>query len=307
METIYKHLQAQAEALHQIKDNGRVAISLDAIKNMSMSGSVTGAGVNAISPEGLGYIPIAPSFSSRILDLFPKVSVSSQSIVIAKEINVDGVATAVSEGAAKPLEDNDYLSSVPTMRKFAVRSKVSMEMLGDITFVEDAIRSRLLTRLKNKISNDFIAAIMAATPTLTSAGLTAGTGSTGKLKDILPAVYEDLLLSNGHAPNLWLLNRPNYAKLFNEASVNLLWYGLNNPIILPCSQVNALNIAGLDVNMFPLYIYKDMEVSFGLEGDDFTKNIVTMVAEARVAWSLAGEPLKALYNDSITSTLTAIA
>jgi hypothetical protein len=312
METIFKHLQAQAEALQTVNKGGRLQFNIDGLQALKTPATMTtanftGSGVNAVTADGMGYIPIRQTFASRILDMLPKVPVSSRTLVIANETSIDGAVTQVNEGAAKPLIDNDFAASNPDMRKFAANIRISKEMIEDIGFVSDAIERRLSQALKNKISADFLTAIMAVTPTLVPAGLTAGTGSTGKLKDLLPAIYQDMLLGQGYAPDLFLFNRPNYAKAFNEQSVNLLWYGLNNPVILPCSQVATANVACMDTNMFPLYVYKDISIEIGKQGTDFTENTVTLVAEARVAWNLTGECLKALYNASISSTVAAIA
>jgi hypothetical protein len=183
---------------------------------------------------------------------------------------------------------------------------VSDEMIDDIPFVLSQINGKLRKRLKNKISADFIAAIVAATPNITNLQLTVGQLAT-KVRHLFPSIYEGMKQQNGYDMNLWLLNAPNYGQVFNDvdASVDTAWFDLNKPIILPAA-ITAGNILALDTSMFPIYIYKDIDVQIGRTNDDFTKNLVTVRAETRIAWNIAGECLKAIYDDVISTTITRI-
>jgi hypothetical protein len=265
--------------------------------------NLTGSEYN---PQSVGITPIKEEYVNTILDMLPKVMVSSPNVVVSNEVKEDGSVTIVAEGDAKPQIDFDINVSKPVINKYASHVKVSDEMLADIPFMESQIRGVLMRRLKNKIATQFMADLIAATPTYDSTNLTGGTTGT-LVKDILPAVTADMQNLGGYTLNLWMLNQPDYAKLFVEAGTNFLWYALNDPKIVNNLAVTAGSIVGIDTTMFPLYVLKDMEISFGRTGTDLTDNKITIRCESRIGWNLVGNSLSALYNDTIANTLTAIA
>jgi HK97 family phage major capsid protein len=301
METIIKQLTDNSEMIKNLGGDKRLFIK--AAGTMLEADNVTN--FDKINPAFANYIPIQPKYSSTLLDYFPKVSVNTANIVLVDETSEDGAVTEVVQGDAKPQLDNDFDAIAPAMKKIAAYCKVSTEMLEDIGYIYTKIENTLKRRLKNKISDLFMADLISATPTYSSADLTAGTTGT-MVKDILPAVTADMENLGGYDMKLWLLNQPDYAKLFVEAGQNYLWYALNNPKIMNSSDVTAGNIVGLDPSVFPLYVYKDIGIEMGYEQDDFSKNLVTIRCEARVTWNFTGNCLSGIYNESIADTLTAI-
>jgi hypothetical protein len=150
-----------------------------------------------------------------------------------------------------------------------------------------------------------LSAIIAATPGTLDTDLTAGQLVT-KTRHILPAIYNGVLSRKGYAMNLWVLNAPDYGKLFNDvdASVDTAWLDMYKPTILPSTAVTTGKVLAVDTSMFPLYVYKDIEVSIGGASADFINNLVTVRAETRVAWNIAGESLNALFFDTIADVIT---
>ena len=303
METIYNQLIANKEAIKNLQKGKE--ISFKASAEMLESTNITGLGLPSINPQNMGYIPYKGDSSGSILQYFPRIKVSSPTLVITNEVLGEGAPTAVAEGTDKPLVDFDDVVSTPTMTKYAESITISEEMLDDIDFMNEQVRTVLMRKLNNKVADQFIKSIKNATPTHTSANLTAGTTGT-LVKDILPAVSADMANLGGYNLNMWLLNQPDYAKLFVEAGQNYLWYAMNNPLILNSDEVTAGNIVGVDSSMFPIYVYKELDIKIGRVGANFTNNMVTIRCESRLAWDLTGNCLNAIYNDTITGTLAAI-
>lgn len=300
METIYKQLTDSAEKLMNL---GKDRLVLKAAGTMLEGTNVTD--FDQISPAFANYIPLQPKYSSTLLDYFPKINVDSATLVLVDETSEDGTVVETVQGDAKNQIDNDFDAITPKMHKIAAYVKVSTEMLSDISYIQSKIEGVLKRRLKNKISDLFMADLIGATPTYGSANLKPGTSGT-LFKDILPAVTADMANLGGYNMKLWLLNQPDYAKLFVEAGQNYLWYAMNNPKIMNSSDIAAGNIIGVDPSVFPLYVYKDVSIEIGNENDDFTKNLVTIRCEARVAWNFTGNCLSGIYNDTIADTLAAI-
>lgn len=288
-----------------IKASGNAPHIIKASADMLESTHITGIGITGINPENVGYIPSKGDNSSSILDYLPKVSVNSATVVITNEVSDDGSPDIVDEGDGKPQIDFDDEVSKPTLKKFAEYIKISDEMINDISFMDSQIRGVLMRRLRNTIADSFMVDLLAAAPKYNATNLTAGTTGT-LVKDIPPAVTADMQDLGGYSMNLWMLPQPDYAKMFNEAGTNFLWYALNEPTIMNNNNVTAGNIVAIDSSMFPLYVYKDMDIQFGREGEDMTNNMITVRCESRIGWNLAGNSLQAVYNDTISATLAAI-
>ena len=305
METIIQQLKEKSEQLKGL----RLGQSLDfkAATTMLESTNITGAGLDELNPQQLYYIPIKRSINNTIFDLLPKINVSSHSIVVTNETSDEGtINAATTEGAAKNQIGKDDSVTTPTMAKYTAFVKISREMLDDIGFMNDQITRLLARRLNKAISALLLPQILTVTPTLTSAGLTAGTGGT-TIFDCIKAVTADMEIQNGYTPNLWLFNQPDYAKAYIQANANSTWFDTKQSNILPTSLVTAAYIVGLDADMFPMYIYKDLGIQVGYENDDFTKNLVTIRGEVRLTFPIVGNSLNALYHDTIAATVARIA
>ena len=306
METIYSQLQANKEQLGNLKKLGN-SLNLKAAGTM-VAANVTGSTITHIDPVALYPIQIKRENSNFLMDYFPRIMCDSHSIVIVNETSedTDGTFSSVAENAAKEQIDFDNAATQTSFTKYADYIKVSDEMVTDIPFMLAQIETRLRKKLKNKISADFLAAIVTATPNVVNTSLTVGQTAT-KLRHLFPSIYEGMKSQKGYDMNLWLLNTPNYGQVFNDIDVTVddAWFDLNNPIILP-ANVTAGNIMALDTSMFPIYVYKDIDVQIGKTNDDFSKNLVTVRAETRVAWNIAGECLNAFYDDVIATTITRI-
>jgi hypothetical protein len=305
METIYSQLKAQETKL---KDLGSDRINIKAAGTM-LAANVTGSTITHIDAQQIAPINIMAEESIQTADYFPKIMCDSHSIVLSNMTGEDndGTFSSVAEGAAKEDVDYDIAATQKSFTKYAATVKVSEEMLADIPYLQSQIEGNLKRRLKNKIGADFLAAIMAATPNVVNTNLTTGQLAT-KLRHLFPAIYAGLYIQKGYKMNLWMLNDPEYTKLFSDldATVDTAWFDLYKPTIVPSASVTSTKIFACDTNMFPIYIYKDISIEIGRENDDFTKNLVSINGEARVAWNIAGECLNALYNDVITTTITRI-
>lgn len=306
METIHSQLIANKGKLDSLKQLGN-SLSFKAAGTM-VAANVTGSTITHVDPQLMSPFVIPQDNNSFIMDYFPQIMCESHSLVIVDETadDTDGTFSTVAEGATKELIDFDNNATQKSFTKYADYIKVSDEMINDIPFLMGQIQTKLRKKIKNKIGADFIAAIVAATPTVTNLQLTTGQLAT-KLRHLFPSIYEGMKQQKGYNMNLWLLNVPEYAKVFNDmdATVDTAWFDMMKPTILPAA-ITATNIMALDTSMFPIYIYKDMEVSIGKTNDDFSKNLITVRAESRVAWNIAGECLNAFYDDVISTTVTRI-
>jgi hypothetical protein len=304
MNTIYDILKEKQDGLNNLKLGEEVQVK--AAGTMLLA-NVTGLTSTHVDAQLMPAIPIRSVYAQSIIDYFPKVQCDSHALVIVNQESDDQDAgfASVAEGAAKEQVDFDLRATPKAFTKYAAYVKISDEMLSDISYMESVVRTTLARRIKDKISTDFLAAVIAATPGTLDTDLTAGQLVT-KTRHILPAIYNGVLSRKGYALNLWLLNAPDYGKLFNDvdASVDTAWLDMYKPIILPSTAVTTAKVLAVDTEMFPIYVYKDIDITIGYETADFINNLVTIKAETRVAWNIAGECLNALFFDTIADVIT---
>ncbi len=276
-----------------------------AAANMLESTNVIGAGMDELGTQSVGYMNKPATDNAMLFDLFPKVFISSPSLVLANETSPDGNVTTVAEGGLKPQVDSDYTAQAPAITKYAATITISDEMLGDINFMSDAVSNQLTRRLKDKIAVDYIKGL-AAVAGVVSGNLTSGTSGT-KVMDMFPAIYSDVLTKYGHDIDLFLLNSPDFAKAWIQANDSNSFIEYYEKNLVPCSAVNAGNVMGIATQAQRVYILQDITLEFGKNGDDFVKNNTTIRCEARVGWALGANNLSGVYADTITATLTKIA
>ena len=274
---------------------------------MLESTNVIGAGMDELGTQSVGYMNKPATDNSMLFDLFPKVYVSSPSLVLANETSPDGNVTTVAEGSLKPQVDSDYTAQAPAITKYAATITISDEMLGDINFMSDAVSNQLTRRLKDKIAVDYIKAL-ASNAGVTATNLTTGTGApAGIVMNIFPAIYSDVLTKFGHDIDLFLLNSPDFAKAWIQTSYSDSFIEYYEKNLVPCSAVTAGNVMGVATQSQRVYILQDLTLDFGKNGDDFSKNNTTIRCEARVGWALGQNNITGVYSDTITATLTKIA
>ena len=301
---IEKQLRDNLDALKAIKDGGR-SLNIKAAGNI-LAANFTGSTTTHIDPQLMDFVPIASNHYQSVLDYFPKVVCDSHSIVTVKQTadDDDGSLGSVAEGAAKEQVDFDILSTQKAFTKYAAYIKVSEEMLADVPFLNAAIQSTLTRRLKNKIAIDFLAAIVSATAGGSASTIASGTNiGAGEYGKVFAAIYSAMKINKGYDMNLWLLNDPDYTDVHTVLG-DSLWMVLNQPKIVPYAGVSAGSIMAVDANMIPLYVYKDVDIQIGRASDDFTKNMVTIRGEARVAWDITGEVLSAIFKDTLANIAT---
>ena len=295
--------QIVAEAQSLLK-NGQT-YTAKAAATMLESSNVIGAGMDELGTQSLGYFNRPATDNAGIFDLFPKVFVNSPSLVLASEVNPDGSVTPVVEGALKPQVDSDYNALAPTITKYAATITISDEMLNDINFMSDAITSQLIRRVKDKIANDYIKALV-TNAGVTSTSLTAGTTAT-KVMDIFPAIYSDVLTKKGQDIDLFLLNSPDFAKAWIEQSYSDSFIEYYEKSLVPCSTITAGNVLAVATLAQRIYVLQDLTFEFGKINDDFKYNRTSVRCEARIGWALGPNNVSGVYADTIAATLAAIA
>lgn len=314
-------LEEKAEELKGLKSKKGASINLE----VKAAGTMTTSNVDAVGTNGLsmllndpeaGITPI-PRSQPFFADLFSSSPTSGNTVSYAEMKNPDGGAGMTGEGSAKTQADFDLVEAKSDVKKITSYIKTSKEALDDIPALSGEINNELLTLIKLKkdaqvlsgdgLSNNLSGVLTNAT-TFTGGDL-AGTIDSPNNYDVLVAAITEIMTAEvvsgepaGFLANVIVLNPVDVAamKLTKDQNDNYIF-----PVTLPGATTvmevpvvsNARMTSGtflvMDSTKGNLRIREGITIDIGYENDDFTKNLVTILAEMRLAFYIKSQHVKA--------------
>lgn len=329
-----EQLSLKKSEIDSIKDGDskKIVLSVKAAATLT-TGNVTAVGTGGLSMllnQFEGGISPLPRSAPFFADLFASAPTSGNTISYAEMKNPDGGAGMTGEGSAKTQADFDLVEAKTNVRKITSYIKTSKEALDDIPALAGEINNELVTLIKLKKDSEVLSG--AGTGNTLSGVLTNATAFTGgalALSVVTPNNYDVLVAGitqiataevvsgqpAGFMANVIVMNPSDVAlmKLTKDANKNYIF-----PVTLPSSTSvmevpvisNARMTAGdfliMDTSKGNLRIKEDITLSVGYENDDFTKNLVTILAEMRLAFYIKSQHVKAFVKGTFSTAITAI-
>lgn len=323
--TQYKTMQQQlAEQMHgKTKSDLRGGIDLTIDLNLIPSYKQ----VDTIAVGSQNYLPFPtfdPGWSSSplnqpILRQISDVGTTPTGRVVYVRLGArEGTVNGTSEGAVKDQIDFTPTAVGVTAAKMAAFIKFTEEAMDDIpsfmaelekeimaqiNTVED---STMLTYLTGTVANAFtLSTLTTLNPTNYDAILAAATQVRGynfnaNAALLNPVDYAAMLMSKADSGGSYML--PPFA------SQNLLTIG--GVTLYPSNQITVGNVLVGDFSKFHIRDYKGLTLRLGYDGNDFTYNLMTAVAERRTAYYVKGattvEEWNAFVYDKLSDIITAI-
>ena len=264
-----------------------------------------------VAPERLAGVVGGAFRSLRLRDVLLSGTTASNSIEITRELEYTNAAAETAEGEAKPESDVDFeLVTVP-VRTVAHWLKVSRQFLDDAPAVASFIDQRLRYGVEKRIDSQLLAGNGTA-PNI--GGLTrlgnhsAFTPEAGEsaIDSVNRAIYA--VWAADYAPTAVILNPADWGKIEREIGTDGQ-YLLGDPKAgalaqiwgLPVVLTNAMTAGKLMVGAFDIaaQVFNRQGVAVEAsesDGDNFTKNLVTLRAEARLALAVY-RPASVVYGD----------
>jgi HK97 family phage major capsid protein len=264
-----------------------------------------------------GIVPVTRP-SQRIIDFISRGIINTPNIALINEVNGEGDAAFVAEGAVKPLMDFDFRTEDAKAKKIAVSVKISEEMLADIDFMaaetERLISDKLQRFLGTKILTgtgllDEIKGVAAY------AGGYAQTCLNGKitapgLPEVLRAAAAQIRSLGFDGKLTAFVNPCDYTEnvLRKDANGQLLDLSgtLEGIEVVATGEIAPDNFLIGDLSKYKFYVYKDYTIRYGYDSGDFRSNIVTIIAEMRVVAIMSQNEIGALVKDSISAVVAEI-
>jgi HK97 family phage major capsid protein len=268
-----------------------------------------------------GIVPVTRP-SQRVLDYVSKGTISTPNIALINEVNGEGDAAFVAQGALKPLADFDFKTEDAKVKKIAVRVKISDEMLEDVDFMaaetERLIFDKLQRFLRTKIlsgtgTGEEIKGVAAYAGGYVQTCLDGKITAPG-LPEVLKAAVSQIRSLGFDGKLVAFVNPCDYTEnvLRKDANGQLLDLSgiLSDIDVIDTGEIAPDNFLIGDLSKYRFYVYKDYSIryGYGLNGSnsDFETNVITIVAEMRVVGIMSQNEIGALVKDSISSVVAEI-
>jgi HK97 family phage major capsid protein len=285
--------------------------SRNGIIRLEMKNTILADNTTTFAFQRQGVIPLAP-LPLTIRDILPSMQVTTNMVNSLREDSFTNDAAFVAQGAAKPESDIVFEPYNIPIETVAHWLKVSNQLLADAPAVAAYINLRLRDGIEQKIDSQLLLGD-GTTPNLsglTDAGnFTAYTATAGDnlIDAISRAKYQ--LWALGYTPDAVIVNPADWGAMEiarEGVGTGAYLYGTpgqvanNNPFGLRIVLSNNMPAGSFMVGAFNrstmLYNRQGTTVEMGYVNDDFTKNLVTIRAEARLG--LAVEvPAGILYGE----------
>lgn len=252
--------------------------------------------------------------------------INSMYVAYAELKNRDGGADTVAEGAAKPQSDFDIVEASKKVEKIAHWIKTSKEALDDIVGLRQEINTELVEGINLKLDEQILSG-NGTTPNLTGI-LTYLTSAMSVVGTPFATAIEtpnnfDVLMAAAAIVQGNFFN-PNYAVVhpMDLAAMQLVKDANGNYVLPPFSTPNGTTVAGLrvvanqgmtlgnflvgDFSKDILAVREEINIQVGYVNDDFTKNLVTILAEMRAVNYIKSNNLGAFVRGTFATVRTAI-
>ena len=270
------------------------------------------------------YLPV-PEFEVGITDIvrvqptfwdyLTKGRTSSAAYVWINKKNPLGAAGFIGPGVAKPGVSFEIATEISNAKKIAVSEKCSTELLEDIDGMASWIQQELAYQLKAKMNTTLMTGTSSSTvpagiQTISTNYSLATVKTTNPNNwDAIKACVAQIRSGNLVGNIIAFMNPIDYANMVmtKAQSQGQLFVPMETGATIV--EDNNMPVGFLQVALLDYYkvkIYKDFAVTFGWENDDFTKNLVTSVAEMRIHQYFSENHTGAFIYDELDVIKTAI-
>lgn len=322
---IKKVLNENKEALSSLKNsNNKEHIRLTVEKvagNMLVSTNITGQIPLAEREAGITRVVRREPF---ILSLVNVGTIASNLWEWVQQANPDGDAEMTAEGAKKAQVDFDLVLASAQVRKVTAFIKVSKEMLDDVNLIEAEINQELTELINLKMDTQVLSGDgtgqnlvgILDNATAFAAGSFAATIPTPNNTDVLRVAINQVNVA---------LFSPNYIVMHpSDVTAMDLQKATDGHYILPPFSANGNTVikgipvvanVGVTEGTFLVGDFTKSGVRFreglvfdiGYENDDFTKNFVTILAEARLVHRVKSQHYPAFVTGTFSTAKAALA
>lgn len=281
------------------KGRGIARMRLKAVTSITSGTTGTGGVGVAIQPTRVPGIITGPERPFTIRDLIMPGRTSSNAIEYVRESGYQNMAAPVGETLAKPQSDLSFELITTTVKTIAHWFRASKQVLADIPLLQSYIDGRAIYGLKYVEENQILAGdgtgqnLLGLIPQATAFDNTLRKDGDTKIDTLRRAILQVRIAE--YRASAIALNPIDWAdmELAKDSTGSYIWVNVQDggqPRMwrLPVIDTNAVPAGGFLVGAFNIaaqvFDREDANVEVSTEdADNFTKNMVTIRAEERLA------------------------
>lgn len=315
-------LTEKSEELKAMKEKSgaSVQITLKVAGTMGLATNVTGQVPQAERESGIARIVTRNPF---VLQLVNVGTIMSNVWEWVEQKNRDGGAAMTAEGAAKSQADFDLVVASANVKKVTAYIKVTKEMLDDVELMRSEIDQELTELINLKIDDQLLNGT-GLTVNLTGINTNATAWAAGSFALAIPTPTKwDVLRTaiNQVRVNLF---EPNYILMHptDVTGMELSKDSTGQYIMPPFAALDGTVVSGIrvvantgialdsflvgDFSKAGVRFKEGLTINVGYENDDFTKNLVTILAEARLVQRVKSNHYGAFVKGVLSTAITAL-
>jgi HK97 family phage major capsid protein len=313
--------QAYVANIDKIKDTaekgGMMTLETKGLYDTTIDGDYTGN--IALSTLEAGVSTIARPII-KIRDIVNMGTTASKFVTYISQ-SVQTVSEWTDEAGIKISGQPAYEEISEEVKKIAGTVKISKEMLADLSFVQSEINRDLMASVDQAIENALLNGAMGGiTGILTnavnfSAGTFAGTVVTPNISDVIRVAIAQIQNAN-FEPTHVVLNPEDVASMqltktaTGEYTYPMFLMDVNrvaNLIVVSTTNQTAGTFLVGDFSKSNVRMREAMNVQVGYVNDDFQRNMVTILAEARLVQYVKANDYPAFVSGEIATAIALLA
>ena len=290
----------------QSKGARRYNVSLDGMISNKTVANMTTSRVDAVGTASIPYELADFEFgltriarrSPFLIQLANTSPISTMYAQWAEQETPEGAPLAVAEGNAKPQIDFDWVEKSQKVEKIAAYIKISKEMLADLPGIRNEIDTELQETVLLKADEDLWDAngtspnIKGITAYATAFSMPSGLSADVDNKaDLLRAAIAQVE-ANKFTPNYIVMHPTDIAAMDIDKDSE------GRYLLTPFRSADGMTISGIpivtnlgvdqdkflvgDFTKWRVRIREGFNIDVGLDGNDFTNNLVTILGEIRL-------------------------
>jgi HK97 family phage major capsid protein len=321
-ETLKSSLEAKKEDLARMKEKSGASVqfTLKAAGTMALSTNTTGQIPQAERESGITRIVRRNPF---ILQLVNVGTIMSNVWEWVEQKNADGGAAMTAEGALKSQADFDLVVASANVKKVTAYIKVTKEMLDDVELMRSEIDQELTELIQLKIDDQLLNGT-GATVNLVGINQNATAYAAGAFALSIPTPNNFDVLRTAINQVRVNLFEPTYIVMHptDVTSMDLAKASDGHYVLPPFASNDGTVISGIrvvanvgvaidsflvgDFSKAGVRFKEGLTINVGYENDDFTKNLVTILAEARLVLRVKSNHYGAFVKGVLSTAKTAL-
>jgi HK97 family phage major capsid protein len=311
-----------------VKNGGKQSASLEIVIKSPIDmgvGNTIGSGSTQVTiTQNTGIISPIRKRELRYLAEVSVGSIGTSRALWIEETDEQGNPIFIAEGAGKTQLSVKYVEKTEPVKKIAVFGKVTTEMMADLPQLISYIQNNIMKRLDIKTETDLFTGDgigenikgLSTFATAFSAGSLALAIPDANELDVIEAVALQVKVAFGEPKSLFIHpSTLSKIKLIKDSEGRPIWKdyvttngmmnvsGLN---LIETIAVTAGEFIGGDTTVANVLFRSEMGIVIGLDGNDFTNNKKTMLAEKRLVQFVSANDAPVLVKGVFATAITAI-